>query len=79
MARTACSEATELNSQRRDIHHPRSNRRIAEMMMRQTRPQHQRGRNTRCPLMPKIKGDKQGASISCRTAHPTTRRNAGDN
>ena len=53
MARTACSEATELNSQRRDIHHPRSNRRMAETMMRQTRPQHQRGRSTRCSLMPK--------------------------
>lgn len=78
MARTACSEATELNSQRRDIHHPRSNRRIAETMMRQTRPQHQRGRNTRCSLMPKTKGGKQGASISCRMAYPTTRRNAGD-
>ena len=51
---------------------------MAETMMRQTRPQHQRGRNTRCSLMPKIKGGKQGASISCRMAHPTTRRNAGD-
>ena len=47
---------------------------MAETMMRQTRPQHQRRRNTRCSLMPKIKGGKQGASISCRMAHPTTRR-----
>ena len=61
MVRIACSEATELNSRKRDIHHPRNNRRSAEKLMRQTRPQYQRGAKHSLPSDAKDQGRQPGS------------------